>query len=207
MGYTFSDNEVATAAKLNAWRAPASMQAGLVRITPVANTPTKVWVPFPTPFPATPRVLTTPVTIYPGSVVKGTSVANRTRFGFDLVIYRTTDTTTTVCWQAFCATSAFVTNQPAWASLLNSTADALTIESGLVSITPSGVNVETSAGVTFATPFTTVPVVTVCPNNSLVATSVNGWSVTDMTETGFAAWLRRSSTTATSLRWIALGRV
>lgn len=205
MAYTFADDEVATATNLNSWRAPAAFRSGVVRITPTAGTPTSVQVTFPSSMPAFPRVLVTPVTIYPGSVVKGAMVTNVSQTGFTLWLTRSTGTTTSVNWVAFCPTNTFTTSSPAWASLLNVTAEAPVVKTGLVTITPSGSDVETSQVVTFGSSFSTTPVVVLSPNSAVVGTVVNGWSVTEVGSGGFKAWVRRSSTTATGLYWFAVG--
>lgn len=206
MGYTFTSGEVATAAKLNDWKAPAAIRAGVARITPVAGVPTSIQVTFSSPLPAFPRVIVTPVTIYPGSVVKGASITGASTTGFTLWLTRSTSTPTSVNWVALCSTGTFADSSPAWVSLLNVTAGAMKLRSGQVTITPSGANVETSSTVTFSSAFSTTPVVVLSPNDSAVGTVVNGWSVTDVTATNFKAWVRRSNTTATGLYWIALGR-
>lgn len=79
MPYTFAAGDVATKERLDSLLPPTVNQAGVVQITPVANTPTSIYVAFPTPFASAPRVLVTAQTIYIGSVVKGVGVSNGDR--------------------------------------------------------------------------------------------------------------------------------
>jgi hypothetical protein len=206
VAYTFTDSAVATAAQLNTLLPPQVAQSGVVRITPVANTPTSVRVNFASPFPTPPKVFTTPVSLYPGSAVKGTAVTDVTTTGFTLWIYRTTTATTSVCWHAWGQMSAaFVDGSPAPASLLNAGVGQPTVKAGRVSITPTA-GTATSATVTFGTAFAEVPTVVLIPSSIVVGTTVDGWSVTDMSPTSFKAWIRRSTSAATPMLWIALGR-
>ncbi len=208
MAYTFTDGPVATAAQLNTLLPPIVPQAGLVVITPVASTPTSVRVTFPQAYASAPKVTTSPVTIYPGTVVKGTSVSDVTATGFTLWIYRTNTTATTVSWQAWgTLAEQFVDGEPAWATLLNAGVGGLVAKSGVVTITPTSADVPKSSTVTFAAAFTSAAVVTITPSSTVAGGNVYGWSVTEMSATGFKAWLTRANTTATDLQWVALGRV
>lgn len=205
MGYTFANNEIATAAKLRQTIPNLVTQAGAVVVTPVANTQTPIQVTFPVPFVNVPRILVSPVTIYPGAVVKGVGATNVTRTGFTLWILRTTSTKTTVMWQAWGAQPAtFTDGQPVPATALNASA-SLTPMGGEVSINAGGSDPK-SANVTFATPFAATPVVCVSPVTSVPGSQVQQCSLSNLTATGFTGWIYRiGGTTATPLHWIALG--
>lgn len=76
------------------------LQAGSVNITPVANTPTKVTVTFPTAYTTAPHVVATPESAVPGTQVTGCAVANITTTQVDIYITRTNTNATTVHWIA-----------------------------------------------------------------------------------------------------------
>jgi len=76
------------------------MQAGLVDITPVANTPTSQAVTFPAAFPSTPVVVASLSTHGPGSIVKEAAVSSVTTTGFLAWVYRTDTNVSTVSWVA-----------------------------------------------------------------------------------------------------------
>lgn len=206
MGYTFTTGEVATKAKLDQTIPGRICQSGMVRVTPVANTPTKLAVVFPTPFPVAPEVVVTAVTNYIGSQVKGTSVTDVTRWGFSLWLYRTTTMGTSVNWQAFVATVPFTDGQPAYAGLLNQAGATLRAQGGTTNITPTA-NTPTAVTVTFATPFMATPVVTACPVVTVPGSEVKGAAVTAVTKADFKVTVYRTNTTVTPVSWIALGRL
>ncbi len=83
------------------WITPYAMSAGIVSITPVANSPTSTSVTFPVGrFSATPIVLATAVTTVIGSAVQGVAVSGQSSTGFTAWVYRTNTTATTINWQA-----------------------------------------------------------------------------------------------------------
>lgn len=205
--YVFTDGEVATAAKLNSLLPPTVVQAGLVRATPTAaGEATSVSVTFPRPFGAVPKIFATPVTTVPGSVVKPVTVLSVSKTGAVLVLDRANATTTTIGWQAWGALpAAFADGSFAYASLLNAGGAELVTRQGVVSITPSASS-PTSKSVSFGSAFTATPVVVLTPVTSVPGTTVQGWSATEMTTSGFKAWVYRTNSTATDLHWIAAGR-
>lgn len=83
------------------------------------------------------------------------------------------------------------------------------VQSGFVTVTPSGVNVYTFVHVNFATAYKagTTPNVVV----SMRGTPGSGLAVVaaanNITNTGFDCGLERSSTTATELQWVANGDI
>ena len=207
MGYTFTAGEIGTKAKLDQTIPSQVMQAGALSVAPVANTQTSVWVAFPTPFASVPRIAVSPVSIVPGSQVKGVGWTGATRFGFTLWLLRTNTTKTTIMWQAFAdQPTPFVTGQPAPATLLNvGSASPLDPAAGTVSINAGG-SVPVSATVTFPVAFASTPVVCVSPTTS-VPGIVRMSSLSSLTATGFTGWIYRTGTaTATNLNWVALGR-
>lgn len=80
--------------------APYKMQAGVAKVTPVADTPTKVSVTFPTPFKTAPVVVASAVSAAPGTKVLEISVQNATTAGCDIYINRADTTETAVNWIA-----------------------------------------------------------------------------------------------------------
>lgn len=206
MGYTFTDGEIATKAKLDLAIPGRISQSGMVRLAPAANTPTSLWVPFPTPFPSAPHVLATPVTDFVGSQVKGVSVTDVSTSGFRLWLYRTNTTGTSINWQAFAPTVAFTDGQPAYAGLLNQAGTALVAKSGTVTITPTA-NTPTAVTVTFPSAYAATPIVTACPVVTVPGSEVKGVAVTAVTRTSFKVAVYRTNTTATDVSWLALGRL
>lgn len=80
---------------------PNRMASGWVTLTPVANTPTGVRVDFPVGrFTTTPAITVSAHTAVPGSSVDEVSHANQSATGFDAMIYRANDTSTTIHWIA-----------------------------------------------------------------------------------------------------------
>lgn len=79
------------------------------------------------------------------------------------------------------------------------------IDCGSVSITPSAANTPTSKSVSFGKTFPSAPQVVVTPESSVAGTTLTGWAVTNITTTGFTAWVTRGNTTSTTLHWIAIG--
>lgn len=82
---------------------------------------------------------------------------------------------------------------------------AKNIAAGSVSITPSAANTPTSKSVSFGKTFPSAPQVVVTPESSVAGTTLTGWAVTNITTTGFTAWVTRGNTTSTTLHWIAIG--
>lgn len=78
----------------------ASIDAGSISITPVADTPTSIAVTFNKTLPGTVRVMVTATTVNPGSTVLETSTSAVTNTGCLLWIYRTNTTATTLNWIA-----------------------------------------------------------------------------------------------------------
>lgn len=205
--HVFVANEVTTAANLNSLLPPVVTQAGITRITPVANTPTAIWVPFPSKFVSLPRVFVTAQTIVPGSSVECVTVTGTTVEGFNALIYRVNNTPTSISWQAWAPVSgAFVDGEPAYASLLSMASKAMRPQRGAATVTPVA-NTPTGLDVTFATPFSTIPSVIVCANTAVPGNTVKMPSATNISTTGFRVYVYRTSTTATTVDWIALGRI
>lgn len=78
------------------------IRSGVVAITPVANTPTKVTVKFAAAMKDVPFMFTSPSSTVPGSQVKGTAPANVTQTQADIYITRGNTTVTSVFWLAIC---------------------------------------------------------------------------------------------------------
>lgn len=76
------------------------LQSGMVTIVPVANTPTKATVTFPTAYSSPPHVVATGESAVIGSQLQGVSVANITNTTVDIYIYRTNTNSTNVHWIA-----------------------------------------------------------------------------------------------------------
>lgn len=206
--HVFVANEVATAANLNSLLPPMASQAGLARVTPVANVATSVTVTFPTPFVSPPRVVATAQTIVPGSQVQQVWVSNVTTTGFKAWVLRTNTTKTTIGWQAYAAVpAAFTTSQPAYASLLGAaSAAAMVPQKGTVSITPTA-NTPTSQVITFPVAFSSTPTVVTAALTGFPGTAVKETSAANVTLTQATIYLYRTSGTATTVNWIALGRL
>lgn len=205
MAHTFVDGEIATAVNLNSLLPPVLSQAGLSSITPVASTPTSRRVNFVTPFDAAPNVVLTPHTAVGGGALKAVFAIDVDTTGFTAWIYRTDTVTTTFSWQAWgSSASAFITSGFVPAGLLGLA--SLPFQSGSTSITPSAANTPTSKALTFTTPFQSTPIVSLCPETTVIGSQVIGWGVTEVTKAGFKAWICRTNTTNTTVRWIALGK-
>lgn len=182
------------------------MLTGIVKITPVANAVTQKAVVFPSAFTSTPNVQITPSSSVAGGTLKGWSVINMSATGFTVAMYRTNTINTTFHWVATLPPVLFATGQPAAASLLNQGAGGLVTQSGTVSITPDSAGTPKSANITFPDPFAATPVVF----TTALATVPNlilGTAATSPTATGCKIWLCRGSTTATTIQWIAVGRM
>lgn len=208
MPYTFTSGEVATAAKLNQTIPGLATQAGAVVVTPVANVLTSVQITFAAPFVNTPRVLASPVTILPGSHVKGVAVAGISKTGFTIWILRTTSTNTTIMWQAYAVQPAtFTDGQPVSANALSAgSATPLTPVGGIVNINAGG-STPVSASVTFPAAFQATPIVVVSPATTLPGT-VRQCSLANLTASGFTAYMYRTGgTVSTPLHWLAMGRL
>ncbi len=206
--HVFVANEVTTAANLNSLLPPMADQAGIVRMTPVANTATPVVVTFPTPFVVTPRVFATGQTSVPGSEVKQVWVSSVSTTGFTGWVLRTNTTKTTIAWQAYAPTSGvFNTGQPAYASLLGAVSSAAMVpQRGAVSITPTA-NTPTSQVITFPVAFASIPTVLTTALTGFPGSAVKETSAVNVTLTQATIVLYRTSGTATTVNWIALGRL
>ena len=204
----FVANEVATAANLNSLLPPMASQAGIARVTPVANVATMIDIKFPTPFVSAPRIFASAQTSVPGSEVKQVWISNETTTGFRAWVLRTNTTKTTIAWQAYGATpSAFVTGQPAYASLLGAvSAAAMVPQKGTVTITPVA-NTPTSQVITFPVAFSSTPTVVASALTAFPGTAVKEVSAVNVTLTQATIVLYRTSATATTVNWIALGRL
>lgn len=78
------------------------------------------------------------------------------------------------------------------------------VETGAVTITPPSTNNATQATITFAQPFANPPMVVMTPWTLAPASTFV--SFTNLTTSGFKAWLSRSdSAAATAVHWIAIG--
>lgn len=208
MGWTFTAGDVATAARLDSITPSALSDSGLIRIVPVANTPTSVAVKFTAPFTAVPKVVVAPNTTVVGSTVKGVGVTDVTTTGFTAWVYRTNTTGTYVHWQAWLdQPSPYVTGQPVPATALDLISKApMVTKSGSLTITPTA-NAPTSAAVTFPAAFSGTPRVLVTARTDVPGSQVLWTAVTDATASGFKAWVYRTNTTATVVNWVALGRL
>ena len=201
----FTDGVVPTAAQLNQAIGPV-MLTGIVKITPVAAAVTQKAVVFPAPFTATPNVQITPSSTVAGGTLKGWSVINMSPTGFTVAMYRTNTINTSFHWVATLPPVAFVAGQPAAASLLNQGAGGLVTQSGTVSITPTSAGDPTSANITYPNPFAATPAV-FATALATVPDLILGTGATSPTATGCKIWLCRNSTTATTVQWIAVGRM
>lgn len=204
--YTFSNGDVATKARLDQNIGPTTLM-GVTKITPVANTPTSVTVRFTVPFSSIPRVIATPVSVVSGSTVKGVGVISVSTTGFTVTVYRTNTTNTYVAWQAWLAPTLFTTGSPVTHQLLNQGAGAMTAQCGSVSITPTSANSPKSATVTFPTEFASVPTVMTTSVANDPGSGTKGTAATEIETDGCKVWLTRGDTTATTVNWVALGRL
>lgn len=82
--------------------------------------------------------------------------------------------------------------------------NGLLIQWGVESITPVA-NTPTAKSVTFAVPYTDIPMVLTTAITTVPGTSVSGNASANITATGFDAYVTRNSTTSTSVGWIAVG--
>jgi hypothetical protein len=208
MAHIFVDDQAATKANLDSLLPPTFTQVGNLSITPVANTPTSVYVKFPAPFVAIPTVVASPNTLAIGSEVKQVTVSSVTTAGFTVWVYRTNTTKLTVNWQAWGDPPAtFTTGQPAYASLLNAaSASKLVTKCGVVNITPVA-NTPTVQAVSFGVTFAAPPNVVLSASDVLIGSQVKCVGLSSNTKTGFNARLYRTNTTVTSVIWIATGRL
>lgn len=205
MGFTFTNGLVPTAAQFNQAIGPV-MLTGIVKITPVADAVTQKAVTFPAPFAVAPDVQVTPASTVAGGTLKGWSAINMTPTGFTVAMYRTNTVNTYFHWVATLPPVAFVAGQPAAASLLNQGAGGLVTQSGTVSITPISAGDPRSVNITFPDPFAATPVVFTTAL-ATVPDVILGTAATSPTATGCKIWLCRNSTTATTVQWIAVGRM
>jgi hypothetical protein len=77
------------------------------------------------------------------------------------------------------------------------------IDHGSVSITPTA-NTPTSKTVSFNKTFSSTPNVIISAETSVPYSTVRGCGATNISTTGFTAWVYRTNTTATVLHWIAI---
>lgn len=77
-------------------------------------------------------------------------------------------------------------------------------DSGVTSITPSGINVATTLGVVFNKTFATAPRVILQVNTGVSGTGTVFTWPSAVTTTGFTLNINRSNTTATSVSWLAI---
>lgn len=207
MAFTFVNGSVPTAAQMNQAIGPM-MLTGKLKITPVANQVTEKAVVYPAPFLVTPTVILTPASTVAGGTLKGWTVAagKSGPSGFTAAIYRTNTVNTYLHWLALLPPVSFVAGQVAAASLLNQGAGGMVAQSGVVSITPSGSGDPTSATVTFPDPFASTPLVYTTAL-ATVPDLILGTGATSPTAEGVKIWLTRGSTTATTVQWVAVGRM
>lgn len=76
------------------------IKTGKILASATANTPTTTHVTFDAPFAGKPVVFVNPQTTVPGTTVLGCCATNITNNGFDVILTRTSNTSTTVCWMA-----------------------------------------------------------------------------------------------------------
>lgn len=205
MAFTFTDGAVATAAQLNQAIGPV-MLSGIVKITPVANAVTQKAVVFPSTFTSAPNVQITPVSTVAGGTLKGWAAINMSPTGFTVAMYRTNTVNTSFHWVATLPPVLFATGQPVAASLLNQGAGGMVCQAGSVVITPDSAGTPKSANITYPTAFAGTPLVLA----TALATApdlILGTAATSPTATGCKIWLCRGSTTATTIQWIAVGRM
>lgn len=86
--------------KLYARSSTGFCQKGIVTCKSTVNTPTKTSVTFSSAFDAIPTVVATPVSSVPGTIVKGVSVLNVTKNGFDIYVTRSDSNSMSVGWIA-----------------------------------------------------------------------------------------------------------
>lgn len=86
--------------KLYARSSTGFCQKGTVTCKSTANTPTKTSVTFSSAFDAIPTVVATPISSVPGTIVKGVSVLNVTKNGFDIYVTRNDSNSMSVSWIA-----------------------------------------------------------------------------------------------------------
>lgn len=77
-----------------------NIQYGVAYIDVVANEISSVTVEFPQEFKTVPRVVVTPISTAPGTVLKGFSVTGVTTTGFTMYLYRTNSVNTGMYWIA-----------------------------------------------------------------------------------------------------------
>lgn len=86
--------------KLFARSSSGFCKKGTVVCKATANTPTKTSVTFSSAFDAIPTVVATPISSVPGTIVKGVSVLNVTKNGFDIYVTRNDSNSMSVSWIA-----------------------------------------------------------------------------------------------------------
>ena len=84
-------------------------------------------------------------------------------------------------------------------------ASGMTIQWGQIVVTPTAANTPTALAVEFYIPYKSIPFVVTNPASTAPGTVVIGTCAGSITETGFDAILTRSNTTATGIRWLAIG--
>lgn len=83
------------------------------------------------------------------------------------------------------------------------TITARNIQCGQISIIPTA-DTPSYMDVTFDKTFPSAPQVVVTPESTVAGTTLKGWAATNITTTGFRAWVTRANTTTTTLHWIAI---
>ncbi len=202
----FTDGLVPTVAELNDAIGPV-MQAGFVELNPLPSTPTMTPVVFPRRFRTVPRVQVTPREAVGGSSsLKSASARSITTTGCTIVTYRANSNLTRIAWAAV-ETPQPITATMVTAGHLNQGAGSkMVCRSGAVSITPGSANVPASATISFGVTFLEPPQVM---TSALLGTpsAILGTGATEASKTGAKIWLCRTSTLATTVHWIAVGRL
>ena len=84
-------------------------------------------------------------------------------------------------------------------------ASGLTMQWGQIVVTPSAANTPTAGAVTFSIKYKSIPFVVTNPATSVPGTMVIATCASAVSENGFDAVLTRANTTATGIRWLAIG--
>ena len=81
------------------------------------------------------------------------------------------------------------------------------IQTGWVTITPSGGNVPTSVYIAFHNAYKTIPVVTLAASSGVIGTQVLGCSTNGITKTGVNIVINRTNTIPTTVYYLVIGEV
>lgn len=172
-------------------------------------------------FTEPPIVVASPLTVAPGSVVKGMNVAGTSASSFDAWTYRSTSSDTSVQWVAFQPDSGgvhgFEHPQYAGASntlarptrYLNSLQAAVrsgmaTIDAGVDTINPSG-TAPSRLGISFTSGrFTQRPILVAGFESAYPGEVAYTVGVASITTDGADLWFNRSNSNATNLHWVAI---